>query len=117
MTKYNSHKVQIDGVDFDSKAEAARYSELLLLLLAGEISDLRCHPVWVLQPGFQTPNGHKIRAITYQADFSYIENEQLVVEDVKPRWDNRKDGAWRVFRLKAKMMLYQHGVDVKVVEG
>ena len=38
-----------------------------------------------------------------------------MVEDVKPAWEGRKDGAWRVFRLKAKLLLYTHGIDVRVV--
>ena len=84
---------------------------------AGEITDLRVHPSWILQPRFLKPNGRIVRPITYEADFAYIENDQLVVEDVKPAWkDPRKDGAWQVFRIKAKLLLYVHGIDVRVVE-
>lgn len=115
MSKYGSRKVRVDGLSFDSQAEANRYAELLLLAQAGEIADLRVHPSWVLQPGFQGPDGRAVRPITFEADFAYVEGGQLVVEDVKPRWEGRKDGAWRVFRLKAKLLLYVHGIDVRVV--
>ncbi len=113
--KYRSRRVQVDGIDFDSQAEADRWAELRLLERAGEIESLRPRPRWVLQPGFTRPDGSKVRAITYEADFSYEESGQLVVEDVKPAWEGRKDGAWRVFRLKAKMLAYVHGIDVRVV--
>ncbi len=115
MSKYRARKVEVDGLGFDSQAEASRYAELLLLAQAGEIADLRVHPRWTLQPGFRRPDGRAVRPITFEADFAYVEGGQLVVEDVKPRWDRRKDGAWRVFRLKAKMLLYIHGIDVRVV--
>ena len=38
MNKYHNRKVAIDGILFDSKKEAGRYQELLLLQQAGEIS-------------------------------------------------------------------------------
>ena len=116
MSKYRSRKVDVDGLSFDSQAEATRYSELQLLVRAGEITDLRVHPSWILQPRFLKPNGQIVRPITYEADFAYIENSHLVVEDVKPAWQDRKDGAWQVFRIKAKLLLYVHGIDVRVVE-
>ncbi len=115
MSKYHARKVHVDGLAFDSQAEAGRYAELQLLARAGEIADLRVHPSWVLQPGFQGPDGQRVRPITFEADFAYVEHGRLVVEDVKPAWEGRKDGAWRVFRLKAKLLLYVHGIDVRVV--
>lgn len=115
-SKYRSRKVQVDGLAFDSQAEANRYGELLMLAQAGQIADLRTRPRWTLQPAFSSPDGRKVRAITYEADFSYQDDGRLVVEDVKPAWAGRKDGAWRVFRLKAKLLLYTHGIDVRVVE-
>jgi len=36
MTKYHSTRVEIDGIKFDSKAEAERYQELKLLEQAGD---------------------------------------------------------------------------------
>ena len=116
MSKYRSRQVDVDGLSFDSQAEANRYAELQLLERSEEITDLRVHPSWILQPRFLKPDGRIVRPITYEADFAYIENDRLVVEDVKPDWQNRKDCAWQVFRLKAKMLLYIHGIDVRIVE-
>lgn len=36
--KYNNRKIEVDGMVFDSKKEASRYEELLLLQKAGAIS-------------------------------------------------------------------------------
>lgn len=113
--KYRATPTVVNGIKFDSAAEASRYRELLMLEQAGEIANLQVHPKWVLQPAFAA-HGKRERAITYEADFAYIENGCLIAEDVKPAWENRKDGAWRVFRLKAKMLAYVHGIEVRVIK-
>lgn len=62
--KYGAKKTEIDGFIFDSKREAAYYSELKLREYAGEIVHLE------LQPKFECiVNGKKI--CTYIADFRY----------------------------------------------
>jgi hypothetical protein len=118
MSKYNARKITVDGYTFDSKAEADYCCELRLRERAGEIRDLQVHPTWELQPGFRGPDGKWVRPITYSADFAYIDNEtnKQTIEDVKANWNQRTDGAWRVFRLKAKMLLYSHGLHVQVVQ-
>lgn len=40
MPKYHNKKTVVDGRTFDSKKEAERYDELLLLQRAGAITDL-----------------------------------------------------------------------------
>ena len=47
--KYGNRKVEIDGVTFDSIAEARRYQELKLLETAGEI-DYADFRRWALEP-------------------------------------------------------------------
>jgi ribosomal protein S8 len=83
MSKYNNRKTQVDGIWFDSKVEAERYRDLRILEAAGEISKLEVHPKFTLVPGFTPINGKREKAITYKADFSYIENGKVIVEDVK----------------------------------
>jgi hypothetical protein len=80
MSKYNSCCVSIDGYTFDSIRESQRYSELKLMEKAGEIRELKVHPVIKLQPSF-VYRGETIREINYEADFGYWEND--VYEDVK----------------------------------
>jgi len=85
VSKYRAKKTVVDGITFDSKAEAKRYRELKLLERAGEITHLELQPKFVLQPKFEK-NGVKYRTITYAADFMYCDfasGGQVVVEDVK----------------------------------
>ncbi len=84
-SKYHARKVTIDGITFDSGAEARRYGELKLLEKAGEIRDLQVHVIFRLIDGFDR-HGEHIRPTTYEADFVYhmtVDPETLVVEDVK----------------------------------
>lgn len=81
--KFNARTTGIDGLCFDSKAEAKRYQQLLTLERAGEISELTLKPLYVLQPSFTDAYGEHHRAITYTADFAYVRNGQAVTEDVK----------------------------------
>lgn len=107
--KYQERKTEIDGITFDSAAEARRYVQLKMLEAAGEIKDIEIQPKWELQPSFKRGK-RTIRAITYRADFRYTEvaTGESVVEDVKGM-------ETEVFRLKAKMLLYQYDIEVKRV--
>lgn len=79
MNKYRNKKTTIDGITFDSKREADRYCELLLLQKAGEITNLTLQEKYVLVD--KTPTE---RPVIYKADFSYnLPDGRVVVEDVK----------------------------------
>lgn len=82
MSKFNAKKTVVNGIRFDSKREALRYTHLLLKQRAGEISDLELQPVFVLQDKF-TYNNVVYRAINYVADFMYKASGCIYVEDVK----------------------------------
>lgn len=71
-SKYNAQRMLVDGIWFDSKAEAARYSELSLLQRAGEISGLKVHHKITFETG-----------VTWKIDFVYTERGVTVYEDVK----------------------------------
>jgi len=72
-SKYRNVKTEVDGITFDSKAEAQRYSELKLLAAADEIIGFG------LQPSFTLPGG-----IRYRPDFIVCSEDGTVwVEDVK----------------------------------
>ena len=102
--KYGAIKTKLDGYTFDSKAEARRYGELRLLNKAGKIMGLNVHPVYVLQECFKQ-DGKTIRPITYEADFSYFEQDKgepvLIAEDVK-------GVQTEVFKIKRKMFLFKY---------
>ena len=104
MTKYHAKKVRLDGYTFDSIMEADRYCALKLLEKAKVISMLEIHPAFILQEPF-TYEGKWERAITYEADFRYMEGGRLVVEDVKGMKTD-------VYKIKRKMFLKRYGDEV-----
>lgn len=106
--KYHNNVIKtFDGNVHDSRKEAMRWSELLILERAGVISDLKRQVKYEL-----IPKQEGERAVYYVADFEYIENGKKVVEDVK----GCKEGlAYRVFAIKRKLMLYVHGIKVKEI--
>lgn len=109
--KYNASKTVVDGIRFDSRAEARRYRELKLLQQAGEIKDLELQPSFLLIERFKC-RGKNYRDTRYIADFAYIEVKTglQVVEDVK-------GVETEVFRLKKKLFLKRYGnlYDFRVV--
>lgn len=58
-----------EGIRFDSKKEAGRFRELQAMLQAGLIRELRLQQDFTLQEAYTTPDGRRIRAIRYCADF------------------------------------------------
>ena len=83
-SKYKAKKTTIDGITFDSNAEAKRYKELKLLERGGAIKNLSLQPRFLLQEGFvNTHTGYKERAIEYVGDFMYSEGSETIVEDCK----------------------------------
>ena len=91
MNKYYNRKVTVNGITFDSQKEADRYLELMLMQNAGQIDRLKLQPEFTLQEAFTTPDGEKVKAIRYRADFTYRKKMRdgadtywvSVVEDVK----------------------------------
>jgi len=89
----------VDGIYFDSKREANRYSELKIMEKAGIINSLK------LQPEFKcVVNGKKV--CTYKADFEY-----LMVDDIGPQGqigyyivEDVKGFKTPVYRLKKKLV-------------
>lgn len=83
-SKYNNKKVTIDGITFDSKLEATRYTELKLLERKGLIKDLVLQPSYELIPSFKKGN-KTFKKASYIADFSYYDTElnKTIVEDTK----------------------------------
>lgn len=117
-SKYKNRKVEEDGIKFDSQKEAMRYKTLVGLQQLGIISDLRRQQTFYLsEQGKRNPEtGKAIIPIKYIADFCYIDTEtgKTVVEDVKGYRDP-SDSAYRIFRIKQKLMLDRYGIWVKEV--
>lgn len=119
----NVNKIEEDGIRFDSKREYLRYKDLQLLERAGEIRNLKVHPVYPIViggvPVMTCSNQHMKwdRPLTYEADFEYWRNEGgrhgpdgeltgvLVIEDVKMRSGHRT-GIYKIKRALMKAMGY-----------
>ena len=106
--KYHNKKVTINGEAFDSKKEAARWQELLLLQRAGEISHLNRQVTYTLIPSQYIDGKCVERSVKYVADFVYKENGQLIVEDTKGM-------KMPEYVIKRKMMLFTYGIPIKEV--
>lgn len=93
----------VHGWCFDSRAEAVRYQELLLLGTAGELDNLE------LQPMFRfVVNG--LHIATYRADFAYraLPSGELVIEDVK-------GVKTPVYSLKKRLLRALFGIEIREV--
>ena len=100
--KYHNQKTEVDGILFDSKLEAKRYSELKLLERAGEISCLQLQPDFELIPAFKK-NGKAYRKTAYIADFMYFDKreQRFIVEDTK-------GFKTEIYKLKRKLFEFQY---------
>lgn len=108
MSKYHNKKSIVNGIAFDSRKEANRYSDLSLLERAGMISDLQRQVKFELLPTQRIDGKVVERPVTYVADFVYKERGKTVVEDTKGV--KTKD-----YIIKRKLMLYIHGIRVKEI--
>lgn len=108
-----TERVAPDGtiIKFDGIKEAKRFDELWLLYQAGKIVELKLQPQFTLQESYITPEGVRVRAIRYVADFSYNTGAGMVVEDVKS-----KATKTRTYKLKRKLMIERFGINITEVE-
>ena len=109
--KFGAVKEDRGKIKFDSKKEARRYDALLVLLKTGEITDLKIQPEFTLIEAYTKPDGERVRALRYRADFSYRRGGVLIVEDVKSPATRT-----RTYLDKRKLMREIHGIDVKEVQ-
>lgn len=93
--KYRAKKTVVDGITFDSKAEANRYVLLKLMEKANDITDLKLQPEYPLKV-----NGVMVCKAIW--DFRYMEpGRGVVIEDVK-------GVRTPVYRLKKKLFEALH---------
>ncbi len=113
-SKYKNKKVSYNGESYDSVKEYRRHDELKLLQRAGKISGLERQVKFELIPSQRDPETKKVllRGVSYVADFVYEKDGQRIVEDVK---GYRGGGAYAIFQLKKKMMLYLKGILIEEV--
>ena len=101
--KYGATKSEVNGIVFDSKKEANRYKELLLLLKAGAIGILQLQVPYELNEG----GSHSLK---YIADFVYVDamTGQTIVEDAKGY-------RTKEYLKKKRLMKKVHNIKIKEV--
>lgn len=108
-SKYNNSSRTVNGIKFDSIKESERYIQLLHMQQYGHISDLRLQVDFTLQEAYTTPDGDRVRAIRYKADFTYYEHGRLIVEDVKSEITKNN----RTYIIKKKMLQDKYGISIR----
>lgn len=123
MSKYGNVKTTTsDGITHDSRKEANRWCELLLLQRAGKIYDLKRQVKYILIPeqyvfferygknGRRLKDGKKVleKECAYIADFVYtdVASNTVIVEDVKGK-------RTKEYVIKRKLMMWVHGIRIK----
>ena len=101
MRKYRNIKVvNAEGIQFDSKREMARYTQLVLLQRAGMICNLQRQVKFVVIPKVNRVK----RTRFYIADFVYEEGGKKIIEDVKSPITKQNPA----YTLKRDLLLWQY---------
>lgn len=111
MNKFKNIKTKFAGFSFDSRGEASRYGELMILERTGQITKLRRQVTYELAPAVMLAGEKRKKpALRFVADFEYLENGRTVVEDFKSPITAAKSD----FRIKRHLMKSVHAIDVMV---
>lgn len=119
-SKYRNNKasaidpVTKEEIKFDSIKERDYYYLLKDREKRGEIYDIKMQVPITIQEGFTMPDGSKVRAITYRADFYYKERigrkivgDKIISDDIKVHFVDVKGYRTEVYKLKKKLLAYQ----------
>lgn len=103
--KYGNMRIINNDGTFDSKLEYRRYEMLKLLERAGYIKNLKHHDKFVI-----VSKSKYGREICYEADFTYFERDEFVVEDCKSEATKTP-----LYRLKKRLLAERYGYIIKEV--
>ena len=123
--KFNNRKIVFQGETYDSQLELSRFIFLSNREKEGEITNLRRQVEYLLIPAqYGTEIKHlktkdkEVRVLlerscSYIADFVYERNGKIVVEDCK----GSKYIITADFKIKKKLMLWVHQIQVKIISS
>lgn len=122
--KYGAEKATgADGSKYDSKAEARRHGELMLLERAGEIRNLKRQVRFELLPAVRFHGSARATpAMVYVADFTYDARKVITAPAHAPvrdedEWvpviEDCKGARTRVYLMKRHMMKALLGLDIR----
>lgn len=109
--KYRNTKTVVDGITFDSKREAARWTELRLLERAGHVRDLERQVVYELAPSVKFEGARRAQpALRLIVDFRYTDVRacRVVLEDVK-------GVITTAFTIKRHLLKALRGLEVRLI--
>ena len=131
--KYGNNKIKNAFGTYDSELEWGRYLFLSNRQKDGEISDLRRQVEYLLIPAqYGTEIKHlktkdkEVRVLlerpcSYIADFVYERNGKTIVEDCKGEDKKYKGKRFSTqtadFKIKKKLMLYIHNIQIKIISS
>ena len=131
--KYGNNKIKNAFGTYDSELEWSRYVFLSNRQKEGEISDLRRQVEYLLIPAqYGTEIRHlktkdkEVRVLlerpcSYIADFVYERNGKTIVEDCKGEDKQYKGKRFSTetaaFKIKKKLMLYIHNIQIKIISS
>lgn len=114
--KFGAKPARVNGLHFDSHAEAAYYGELVLMEKAGLIADLEHPAIYELH----APGGGTVGRI--EVDFRFFDKLQarVRVQDVKgddrPRRHHARSGTITdLFNWKARHLALEYGVTIEII--
>ena len=123
--KFNNHKIVFHGETYDSQLELARFLFLSNREKEGEITNLQRQVEYLLIPAqYGTEIKHlktkdkEVRVLlerscSYIADFVYERDGKTIVEDCK----GSKYIITADFKIKKKLMLWVHHIQIKIVSS
>ncbi|ASB52578.1 DUF1064 domain-containing protein [Bacillus velezensis] len=106
--KYGARKTQVDGITFDSRAEAKYYEQLKWYKAFKQIKDFKLQPRFLLQEAFKK-NGKTFRKIEYIADFE-VHNLDGSIEIIDIKGVETKE-----FAIKRKLYERLYEMPLKVL--
>ena len=107
MSKYGNKRTVVDGITFDSNAEARRWIDLRLMEKAGEISGLERQVKIELVKGVRLHGSKRARPpMRLIVDFAYTQKGKQV-------WEDTKGMETPLSRAKRHMALALHHIDVR----
>ena len=131
--KYGNKKIKNAFGTYDSELEYARFIFLSNRQKEGEISGLRRQVEYLLIPAqYGTEIRHlktkdkEVRVLlerpcSYIADFVYERNGETIVEDCKGEDKKYKGKRFSTetaaFKIKKKLMLYIHNIQIKIISS
>ena len=131
--KYGNNKIKNAFGTYDSELEYARFVFLSNRQKEGEISGLRRQVEYLLIPAqYGTEIRHlktkdkEVRVLlerpcSYIADFVYERNGKIIVEDCKGEDKKYKGKRFSTqtadFKIKKKLMLYIHDIQIKIISS